>query len=75
MTELKESSPVDAVLSLVVDPSGRDALLTLHFESDIAVRLPMTSAVAMRIWAYLDKARTDHGWSVPTTPVLTDKLQ
>ena len=75
MAEFRESSPVNAVLSLDVAPNGQDVALTLHFESDTAVRLPMTSAVAMRIWAALDKAREDHGWPEPTTPVSVDKLQ
>jgi len=75
VTETKDTSPVDAILSLTVDPAGRDVLLTLHFESNIAVRLPMTSAVAMRIWALLDQARKDKGWPMPPTPVSTDEIQ
>jgi hypothetical protein len=69
VTETKDSSPVDAVLSMVVDPSGQDVLLTLHFESNIAARLPMSAAVTMRLWAVLDQARKDHGWREPPTPV------
>lgn len=78
MAEFKESSLVDAALSLDTgrDETGQELLfLTLHFETDTAVRLPMTVPVAMRVWALLDKLRTDHGWSAPTTPVSIDKLQ
>ena len=75
MADFKESSLVDAVLSLDVATNGQDVALTLHFDSNIAVRFSMSAPVAMRIWEALEKARTDHGWSMPTTPVSTDKLQ
>ena len=75
MAEFKESSLVDAVLSFDVASNGQDAALTLHFDSNTAVRLPTTAPVAMRIWAAIDKARQAHGWSVPTTPVSSDRLQ
>lgn len=75
VTEYKDSSRVDGVLSLIVAPDGQDALLTLHFDSNIAVRLPMNAEVAMRLWAILDQARMERGWSAPSTPVSTDKLQ
>jgi hypothetical protein len=75
VTETKDSSPVDAILSMVVDPTGRDVLLTLHFESNIAVRLPMTSQVAMRLWSILDQARRDNDWPEPDTPVSSEKIQ
>lgn len=75
MTEFKESSPVNAILSLDVAPNGQDVALTVHFESNTAVRLPMTVPVAMRLWAVLDQARQDKGWSAPATPVSTDELQ
>jgi hypothetical protein len=72
---VKESSPVDAVLSLDVTTDHQHVLLTLHFESDTAVRLPMPVEIAMRVWACLDKARRDHDWSAPATPVSTETLQ
>lgn len=75
MTEFKESSQVDAVLSLDVATNGQDVALTLHFESNTAVRLPMSVPVAMRLWALLDQARQAKGWSAPATPVSTDELQ
>jgi hypothetical protein len=53
MTEFKEASPVDAVLSLDVYPSGQNVFLTFHFESNTAVRLPMSVLIAMRLWAVL----------------------
>jgi hypothetical protein len=72
---IKESSLVDAVLSLDVATNGQDVALTLHFESNTAVRFPMTASVAMRIWAALDQARQDNDWSAPTTPVSIDRMQ
>ena len=75
MTQFKDASPVDAGLSLDVDPSGQDVFLTLHFERNTSVRLPMSVPIAMRLWAVLDKARTDHGWPEPTMPVSIDQLQ
>ncbi len=78
VTETKETSTVDGALSLsgAKDEAGRDyLLLTLHFESNIAVRLPLTIDAAMRIWALLDRARADRGLSVPSTPVSAEKLQ
>ena len=75
MVEFKEASQATAVLSLDVAPNGRDVSLTLLFETDTAVRLPMNSEIAMRIWAVLEQARKDHGWSEPTMPVETSKLQ
>jgi hypothetical protein len=79
MTDFRDSSLVDAVLSL--DDGGRDEqgrellFLTLHFETDTVVRFPMGVEVAMRIWKLLDTARKQKGWSEPATPVSTDKLQ
>lgn len=75
MSEIKESSPVDAVLSLDITQDGQTVLLTLHFDSDTAVRLPMSVEVAMRIWGILDQLRRDRGWSAPTTPVSVDRIQ
>jgi hypothetical protein len=78
MTEFKESSPVDQVLSLTTatDQAGQEfLLLALHFESDTSVRLPIPVAVAMEVWALLDKLRQDRGWSAPATPASTDQLQ
>jgi hypothetical protein len=75
VTDFKESSLVDAVLSLDVAPNGQDVALTLHFESNTAVRLPMTAETAMRLWALLDQARRDKGWPEPPTPVSIDELQ
>jgi len=75
VTEYKDSSPVDGILSVVVAPDARDLLLTLHFDSNIAVRLPMSAEVAMRLLGILDHARKQHGWSVPATPVSTDPIQ
>jgi hypothetical protein len=74
MTDFEESSPIDAILSVDVDPSGQNVLLTLDFERN-AVRLPMSAEVAMRLWKILDNARKDYDWPIPTTPISTDKLQ
>jgi hypothetical protein len=73
--QFKEISAVDSVLSLDVSMDGQDVLLSLHLETDIGVRLPMSAKVAMRMWAVLDKARVDHGWPAPTMPVLADRIQ
>ena len=78
MTEAKESSLVDAVLSVdtVKDEVGQQfLLLTLHFETDTIVRLPMGTPVAMQLWALLDQARKDNGWPAPVLPVSVDKMQ
>jgi hypothetical protein len=75
MAVFKESSPVDAVLSLDLTTDKSCLLLTLHFESNAAVRFPMSVPIAMQIWALLDKARTDHGWPMPPKPVSIDQLQ
>jgi hypothetical protein len=75
MAELKESSLIDAVLSLDVTTDNQYVLLTLHFESDTSVLFPMSVDVAMRIWALLDEAKRQKGWSAPATPVLTDQMQ
>ena len=72
---LRESSPVDAVLALDVSQDRQTVLLTLHFESDTAVRLPMSPETAMRLWAVLDKARQAEGWSAPSMPVSIDRMQ
>ena len=76
--EFIETPTVDAVVLLdsAKDERGVEcALLTLHLENDKTVRLPVPIHVAMRVWALLDDARKDHGWSEPTTPVLTDKMR
>jgi hypothetical protein len=70
-----EDSPVDAILSVDIDPSGRSVLLTLDFEKNAAVRLPMSAEVAMRLWRILDNARRDHDWPIPATPVAASQLQ
>lgn len=73
-----ETSEVDAVLSLddVKDESGQEfLLLTIHLEDGKTVRLPMRVAVAMRVWALLERRRQDRGWPAPTTPVSIDKMQ
>ena len=70
-----EDSPVDAILSVDIDPSGQNVLLTLDFEKNAAVRLPMSAEVAMRLWRILDNARRDHDWPVPATPVVAGQLQ
>jgi hypothetical protein len=75
MTDFEDSAPIDAVLSVDVDPTGQSVLLTLDFERNTAVRLPMSAEVAMRLWRILDKARKDHDWPVPTTPIVADQLQ
>jgi hypothetical protein len=75
MTEFKDASPVDALLSLDLTADKSCLLLTLHFESNTAVRFPMSVPIAMQLWAVLDKARTDHGWPAPTTPISIDQLQ
>jgi hypothetical protein len=75
MVNFRDTSEVTAVLSLDVSTTGQDVMLTLYFESDTAVRLPMSAAVAMRLWALLDQARRDKSWSEPTTPVSTDEIQ
>jgi|HubBroStandDraft_6_1064221.scaffolds.fasta_scaffold31109_5 hypothetical protein len=75
MTDFEDSAPIDAVLSVDVDPSGQNVLLTLDFERNTAVRLPMSAEVAMRLWRILDKARLDHDWPVPTTPIAVEQLQ
>jgi hypothetical protein len=75
MTDFEDSAPIDAVLSVDVDPTGQNVLLTLDFEQNTAVRLPMSAEVAMRLWRILDKARKDHDWPMPITPAGTDHLQ
>jgi hypothetical protein len=70
-----EDSPVDAILSVDIDPSGQNVLLTLDFEKNAAVRLPMSAEVAMRLWRILDNARRDHDWPIPATPVVAGQLQ
>lgn len=75
VTEFKESSPVDGMLSLDVAPNGQDLALVLHFETNIAVRFPMTAPVAMRIWAALDQARRDNHWPEPEEPLSIDRIQ
>jgi hypothetical protein len=70
-----EDLPVDAILSVDIDPSGQNVLLTLDFEKNAAVRLPMSAEVAMRLWRILDNARRDHDWPVPVTPVVAGQLQ
>jgi hypothetical protein len=70
-----EDLPVDAVLSVDIDPSGQNVLLTLDFEKNAAVRLPMSAEVAMRLWRILDNARRDHDWPIPATPVVAGQLQ
>jgi hypothetical protein len=78
LMDVKESSLVDAVLSVdtVKDEEGQEfLLLTLHFETNTAVRLPMGTPVAMRLWALLDQARKDNGWPAPVLPVSVDKMQ
>ena len=75
MKDFEDSAPIDAVLSVDVDPSGENVLLTLDFEPNTAVRLPMSAEVAMRLWRILDKARIDHDWPVPVAPMTSDQLQ
>jgi hypothetical protein len=75
MTDFDDSAPIDAILSVDVDPSGQNVLLTLDFESNPAVRLPMSAEVAMRLWRILDKARRDHDWPMPGSPITTEQLQ
>ena len=70
-----EDLPVDAILSVDIDPSGQNVLLTLDFEKNAAVRLPMSAEVAMRLWRILDNARRDHDWPIPVTPVVDGQLQ
>jgi hypothetical protein len=70
-----EDLPVDAILSVDIDPSGQNVLLTLDFEKNAAVRLPMSAEVAMRLWRILDNARRDHDWPIPVTPVVAGQLQ
>jgi hypothetical protein len=74
MSDFEDSSPIDAILSVDVDPSGQNVLLTLDFEKNAAVRLPMSAEVAMRLWRILDNARRDHDWPIPTTPMTNDQL-
>lgn len=75
MTDFEDSSPIGAILSVDVDPSGQNVLLTLDFERNATVHLPMSAEVAMRLWKILDNARKDYDWPIPTTPISTDKLQ
>ena len=75
MTDFEDSAPIDAILSVDVDPTGQNILLTLDFEHNAAVRLPMSAEVAMRLWRILDKARLDHDWPMPIAPAGTDQLQ
>ena len=70
-----EDLPVDAILSVDIDPSGQNVLLTLDFEKNAAVRLPMSAEVAMRLWRILDNARRDHDWPIPATTVVAGQLQ
>jgi hypothetical protein len=70
-----EDLPVDAILSVDIDPSGQNVLLTLDFDRNAAVRLPMSAEVAMRLWRILDNARRDHDWPIPATPVAAGQLQ
>jgi hypothetical protein len=75
MADFAETPDIEAVLSLdhMMDEAGQECLLlTLRLESNKTVRLPMSVVVAMRIWALLDKARLDKGWSPPPTPISTD---
>jgi hypothetical protein len=74
MSDFDDSSPIDAILSVDVDPSGQNVLLTLDFEKNAAVCLPMSVEVAMRLWRILDNARRDHDWPIPATPVSSDQL-
>jgi hypothetical protein len=70
-----EDLPVDAILSVDIDPSGENILLTLDFDKNAAVRLPMSAEVAMRLWRILDNARRDHDWPIPAAPVVAGQLQ
>ena len=74
-----ETPAVDAVLSLDVvrDAATGEpfALLTIHHESGTTVRMPMSVAIAMRIWALLDQARIANSWPRPEVPIDKSELQ
>jgi hypothetical protein len=78
MADSTETPDIEAVLSLdhMKDEAGQECLLlTLRLENNETVRLPMTVHIAMRIWAVLDKARLEKGWSAPPAPISTDRAK
>lgn len=77
MAEFKELSVADQVLSLdtATDYEGQEfLLLTLHFETEAVVRIPMTVDVGMRVLALLEEVRRQRGWSMPATRVESGKI-
>jgi hypothetical protein len=78
MSEVKESSAIIDVLSLIDAPDGdqeRHLLLTVLFESGTTVRLPMTEEAAAKALLLLDRARERRGWKLRDAPINEDKIQ
>jgi hypothetical protein len=44
-------------------------------KSDMSIRLPNFVCMAMRVWALLDEAKRQKGWTVPAMSVSTDQTQ
>lgn len=77
-SEVKESSTIIDILSLVDgidDHQERCLVLTVRFESDTTVRLPMTEEAAAKALLLLDRARERLGWKLRDAPIDEDKIQ